>query len=287
MYPGGFGDPAEDCNCRCVSLTRAKWALDKDELQTLKDRAKFFELDKTEDFNDFKKKYLKAAEEVPQAPASKFVPAKDKTTAEKYASSAGVKYVDYSKLPLETANQLNAALNTLPDDVRPVFVGDSTTLEKYWGGKLPRSSKNYYGVTIDVFDGIHLGFNESTGKNAVDFDTSGYMVGISSSYKTADKITAAKKAAQARYQEKHKGHTWFFNVSGETTPFHEMGHVYVNIKGLPRGFDSAAVKWATESKCDMLSNPSEAWAEAWAAYHTGSNKLPDYIREFVEAATRK
>lgn len=61
MYPGGFGDPAEDCNCRCVSLTRAKWALDEDELQTLKDRAKFFELDKTEDFNDFKKKYLKAA----------------------------------------------------------------------------------------------------------------------------------------------------------------------------------------------------------------------------------
>ena len=62
MYPGDFGDPAEDCNCRCVSLTRARWALDEDELQTLKDRAKFFGLDKTEDFNDFKKKYLKASE---------------------------------------------------------------------------------------------------------------------------------------------------------------------------------------------------------------------------------
>lgn len=62
MYPGDFGDPAEDCNCRCQSLQRAKWALDESELQTLKDRAEFFWLDKTENFADFKKKYLPAAE---------------------------------------------------------------------------------------------------------------------------------------------------------------------------------------------------------------------------------
>lgn len=64
MYPGGFGDPAEDCNCRCVSLSRAKWNLGEDELNTLKDRAAFFGLDKTDDFADFKKKYIKAAESI-------------------------------------------------------------------------------------------------------------------------------------------------------------------------------------------------------------------------------
>lgn len=63
MYPGDFGDPAEDCNCRCASLTRARWGLDEAELQTLKDRAKFFGLDKTKDFEDFKNKYLKTLEE--------------------------------------------------------------------------------------------------------------------------------------------------------------------------------------------------------------------------------
>ena len=63
MYPGEFGDPAEDCNCRCVSLTRARWALDDDELKTLQERAEFFGLDKTEDFTDYKKKYLKAVSE--------------------------------------------------------------------------------------------------------------------------------------------------------------------------------------------------------------------------------
>ena len=64
MFPGDFGDPAEDCNCRCASLTRARWGLDEDELQTLKDRAKYFGLDKNKDFEDFKKKYLKAARTV-------------------------------------------------------------------------------------------------------------------------------------------------------------------------------------------------------------------------------
>ena len=33
------------------------------ELETLKERAEYFGLDKTEDFEDFKKKYLKAADE--------------------------------------------------------------------------------------------------------------------------------------------------------------------------------------------------------------------------------
>ena len=64
MYPGDFGDPAEDCNCRCIALTRSRSALDEDELATLKERAKFFGLDKTESFKDFEKKYLKAAQTV-------------------------------------------------------------------------------------------------------------------------------------------------------------------------------------------------------------------------------
>lgn len=64
MYPGDFGDPAEDCNCRCELLQRARIALDEDELNTLKQRAEYFGLDKADDFADFKKKYLKAAEKV-------------------------------------------------------------------------------------------------------------------------------------------------------------------------------------------------------------------------------
>lgn len=63
MYPGTFGDPAEDCNCRCVALTRARKALDADELKTMEERAAFFKLDKSKDFADFKAKYLEATKE--------------------------------------------------------------------------------------------------------------------------------------------------------------------------------------------------------------------------------
>lgn len=59
MYPGDFGDPAEDCNCRCTTLQRATWALGENELEILKQRAEFFGLDKTEDLAEFKKKYLR------------------------------------------------------------------------------------------------------------------------------------------------------------------------------------------------------------------------------------
>ncbi len=62
QFPGDFGDPGLDCQCRCVALYRPRWALDEEELEELKKRAEFFKLDKTEDFEDFKKKYLKAAE---------------------------------------------------------------------------------------------------------------------------------------------------------------------------------------------------------------------------------
>ena len=59
MYPGDpGGGAAEVVNCRCALLQRARWALDEGELQTLKDRAEYFGLDKTEQFDDFKVKYL-------------------------------------------------------------------------------------------------------------------------------------------------------------------------------------------------------------------------------------
>ncbi len=60
--PGEFGRPEEDINCRCVALTRARWGLDETELETMKDRAKFFGLDKTKNFQEFSEKYLKIPE---------------------------------------------------------------------------------------------------------------------------------------------------------------------------------------------------------------------------------
>lgn len=62
MYPGDFGDPAQDCNCRCSILQRARWNLGEEELNTLRERAEYFRLDKSEDLADFQKRYMRAQE---------------------------------------------------------------------------------------------------------------------------------------------------------------------------------------------------------------------------------
>ena len=54
------GAASEVVNCRCALLQRAKWALDEDELNTLKERAEYYGIDKTDSFDDFKTKYLNA-----------------------------------------------------------------------------------------------------------------------------------------------------------------------------------------------------------------------------------
>lgn len=61
MFPSDpSGAASEVVNCRCCLLTRARWALGKEELQTLKDRAAYFGLDKTDNFNDYQSKYMNA-----------------------------------------------------------------------------------------------------------------------------------------------------------------------------------------------------------------------------------
>lgn len=120
MYPSDFGDPAEDINCRCALLQRARWALDEDELNTLQERAAYFGLDKTKDFDDFKKKYLNTAESVSAGvpePARVFTPAKTIEEAEEYASqfvdtsSFGSVGMSYKGVNIQVANEINKALD--------------------------------------------------------------------------------------------------------------------------------------------------------------------------------
>lgn len=74
-HPHGFGRPEEDINCRCTLLTRARAALDADELKRLREIAvrhslyvddpKAFRAEKLpalKTFGEFKKAYLKAIE---------------------------------------------------------------------------------------------------------------------------------------------------------------------------------------------------------------------------------
>lgn len=104
MFPGDpSGGAAEVVNCRCTSNTRARWALDEAELQTLKERAEYFGLDKTKNFEEYREKYLTAADRM--AAESKYdndwskAAARNVSDAEKaeliqYAASNGINIVN-------------------------------------------------------------------------------------------------------------------------------------------------------------------------------------------------
>lgn len=118
MYPSGFGIASEDIQCRCALLQRAKWALDDEELDVLKERAKYYGLDKTKDFEDFKQKYLGYQDNLltknvnsANNMVDKFVPATKVTEAEEYARNVlGIKNVSYKGVDVTTANEWNKGL---------------------------------------------------------------------------------------------------------------------------------------------------------------------------------
>lgn len=140
MFPGDpAGGAAEVCNCRCALLQRAKWALDKAELDTLKERAEYFGLDKNDSFEDFKKKYLNAVEKIVEKPV-KVIAIQDinedgtrvladiyekhrvenNMTSVPYAelgdSASDIVSANYGKMSVESASAFNNTINDLASE---------------------------------------------------------------------------------------------------------------------------------------------------------------------------
>ena len=82
-----------------------------------------------------------------------------------------------------------------------------------------------------MFDGVRLGRDPVTGMMKYDSDAYGDMVGISNRYNTAQKIAKSKAEEQSKYLKNHKN-DWFFNMDGKSTPYHEMGHIYAEKRGI-------------------------------------------------------
>ena len=161
MYPGDFGDPAEDCNCRCIATQRARLALDEDELKTLQKRAEFFGLDKSAEFEDFKKKYLGTVNEWDSADASLKerlnIDARDElgkivargTTKIKQGFSAFPKddvLYERVKLVEPDGNKFDVAMHGSPSAV--AFGGTEANMSPRLLASIIRHSEGYYGQEV-------------------------------------------------------------------------------------------------------------------------------------------
>lgn len=131
--PGHFGKAKEDCNCRCCLLQRARWALDEDELAELKERAAYFGLDKTKDFDDFKKKFKVAAKE------------QDKSTV-----PLGELEAAYGK---KHSKAIQEHMQNAPEEIRKVWddcVDDFHCLDPKYRGDKAFYSAGYDGVKLSI-----------------------------------------------------------------------------------------------------------------------------------------
>lgn len=180
----------------------------------------------------------------------------------KYARDIGIHYPQFKNMPLDHVNNVINAIQTLPEDCRPAAVANGKETAMMTGLPIKRKADQWWGVTYDFNGGQLVGLN--TGK-----------------FKTFEKLTSAKRKNNAEYFEK-TGRYWSFNEDGAATAYHEMGHCYANVRGLPNGWAEISKEWAETSKCDLLKSPDEAFAEAWAAYHMGNTKLPENIANIIK-----
>lgn len=151
-YPGDpSGGAAEVVNCRCTANTRARWALDEEELQTLKERAEYFGLDKTANFEDFKQKYLKAAEEVVTHNRVAYNGIANTTTIKELEyemKRITGKDIDLSGTDFELIKKNMAQIAALSEEYGVHFDAIETTAARKYLGEVSRSGR--YGDNVSL-----------------------------------------------------------------------------------------------------------------------------------------
>lgn len=309
MYPSDFGRPEEDINCRCALLQRATWALDDDELETLKEKAKFHEIyvedddketfrkQKDIDLNTFKKRYLKAVDDVSVGvpnPAKTFVPAKTIEEAEEYVKQFvddnvwGGTGVSLKGIGIDSANAVNEAITKLFDDYDIGKLGGITAPKGNTKlGKLIANAKAAYSPVRKS-----LLLNSKTMKNL----------------KTLAKEIEEEKRLVAEYLKNPKAFTFSTKrveavmkasaVSGRATVpetiediiNHEFGHTFEKAISQMDNFDLIKAnmpRYAEKISGYATTDVGEYIAESFAAYRKGEKIIDPELRKAFEKLKTK
>ncbi len=294
--PGMFGNPSEDCNCRCAVLQRARWALDENELDTLKERAEYFGLDKSKDFEDYKSKYLNISEEdIRKADlTASFIPAQTIEEAEEYIKQfIGNGYSPifknqaiYKGISVENANEINKVLTELYSQYDlPKISGIKTISPTSTQGKKVFSSSDAVAAYNPIEHGIFI--NKNVLKNATALAS--YNEEAEKAWNLVmsniDNLSGKEKELALLY--KNAGRALVGNGSVHDYIIHEMGHhVQWNVLDaqINNAMGSSMSIYAPKISGYANASKSEYIAESFAAYIKGETKLldPDFIKAINE-----
>lgn len=289
MYPSDFGRPEEDINCRCALMQRAKWALDDDELETLKKRAEYFGLDKTDSFNDFRQKYLKAS-------------TKDETLTNRRQQRLAARRTarQTTKIPDFNSMEHEDILKWADSNLQTSFEGVKGANKEFVKEAVSTLAEfeSKMGGTID---GLSVKFGGLSGNVFAKYDdkTKTLLLKKTGSRKAFED---SLKKDNARYRAKWKNDKDYHATDTfRGTIFHELGHA-VDIdtgQSLSRQLGASnelyekSVKvsaYAGTQQGVRVTKASEAWAENFAAYMAGganAKKVPAEVKEMIEDYFKK
>lgn len=297
--PGMFGLASEDCNCRCCLLQRARWALDDEELQTLKDRAAYFDLDKTKDFEEYQEKYLGITQEDIQKYDSTlkadFKPAMTIEEAEEYAqkffengySPTFKGQAVYKGISLEHANEINKTLEDIYSQYEiPKLKGIKAISPTSAQGKKIFSSDDAVAAYNPAEHGIFI--NKKVLKDAKALEA--YNKEAEDAWdivmKNIDKLTGRQLELAETY--KRAGRQIVGNGSVKDYITHEMGHhaqwTIIDPK-TGNAIGDRMSKYAPHISGYANASRGEYIAESYAAYMKGQKGILD--PEFVKLLDRK
>lgn len=236
--PGLFGRAAEDIHCRCAVLQRAKWALDDEELAVLQERAKFYGLDKQQDFDDFKSKYINAMQPAPVKPKKEVL---TKKKLEQKLADGQTKLADLeAKLKADPGNQaLQADLDALKADMDQ---WDTLLDQKNVQAKLKSLKKDQI-LAQDQMDAVDSSKQYTNiWKDPVtvqDYGAKQGAIAAKKSYFQGKLATATDPADKAKWQ----------GLLDDLDDFEAQGSAYYKAQ-LAR--DKAAAEWAKLKKAGTL-----------------------------------
>lgn len=297
MQPGDFGDPAEDCNCRCALLQRARWALGNDFTKWDQESGGIVEI-KAKDYDSFKMKYAKESERV-------------RSSAQKMNNEDTINYaarrkerllqrklkqrnVDFASMGAsELKDYANHSLKTEFIDMEGAnsdFVRDAVKIidefEKKNGDTIPGLKVRFGGIP----SGVYAKYDDSTNTLLLK--------------KNGDIKAFEKKQIEdnLRYKIKwKKDKDYYATTTYSGTVAHELGHAvdFSTNQALSKALsatpemDELSVKisaYAGSAQNVRVSKRSEAWAENFAAYMEGGSKakeVPDEIVKMIEGYFKK
>ena len=316
--PGHFGRAKEDINCRCCLLQRARWALDEDELNELKERAASFGLDKTKDFEEFKKKYLSASGEEIKKQISDVKselekemlfgnnPKKVAALKQQYDSlvkNSGITIskksthspskgktkivnVDFSAMSLdELKDYANSSLQT-------EFVGFSGANADYIREAVKVMDK-FEKMKSGTIKGLKVKFGGTPSGVYAKYDDTTNTILLK---KTGSMKAFEQKQLEDNIRYKFKWKTnrdYYATTTFSGTVAHELGHAvdFDTNQSLSRALsateelDELSVKissYAATTQNVRVSKRSEAWAENFAAYMEGGEKAKEVPEEIIK-----